>query len=148
MRQLNARNLSAAFFRIVHASLMSQESQKFPLGSIFPVFCESHLFETQTPFQRLVEILGILLLGGVWGGAGRTPAFKTVPTHDRRHQIPIGRLAFTDVWDLVIAAWPVRNGVRGVHGAAGEAGSNVPPTRHMASVGGISARWAFPGQVT
>jgi hypothetical protein len=36
VRQLNARNLSAAFFRIVHASLMSQESQKFPLGSIFP----------------------------------------------------------------------------------------------------------------
>ena len=59
---------------------MSQESQKFPLGSILPVFCDSHLFEKHKPhFRHSEESLGILLFGGVWGKAGTAPALKPLP---------------------------------------------------------------------
>ena len=36
----------SGIFHTVHASSMSQESKKFPLRSIFPVFCESHQHES------------------------------------------------------------------------------------------------------
>jgi hypothetical protein len=64
VRQLNPLNPSAPFFHIVHASLMSQESKKFPLRSIPLCF---------------VNLINMISTGRDWGKEAQTPSACGIP---------------------------------------------------------------------